>query len=233
MINLEFDPSSDDLYGIFDDEINETNSATQRWLKKDPKNQLKAELYRVERRARVGGKRKTFDTHSIEVYLDENIDKIANAIYNEYYKPLPGTAHNILNPVRREIFAAPYPDRDVHHWVVDTINPWWDKRLNVGSSSCRVGKRTSYAIKLLDRHIRKASGNFARPVYVVKLDISGYFMHIRRDLLLEKVLWGLDRQFEGNYGKRYRMLKYVITQIIMDDMWMIFILWRRKNNLRR
>lgn len=217
MINLEFDPEKDDLYGEFDGEETEANSATRQWLKKSFRNQLKAELYRAERRARIGGKRKTYDTHSIEAYLDENIETLTDEIYRRYYEPLPGTAHNILNPVKREIFAAPYPDRDVHHWVVDTINPWWDKRLNVNASSCRVGKGTSYAIRRLDKHIRQASGNYARPVYVVKLDISGYFMHIDRKLLLERVLWGLDKQFKNKKGERYRLLKHVITQIIMDD----------------
>lgn len=218
MLNLSFEPSTDDLYKfLLESDVSDCDLSTKRWLKQSPKNLLKAELYVAERMARIGGKRKTYDTHSIEVYLDENIDRLAESIFYGTYKPLRGTVHIINNPVQREICAAPYPDRIVHHYVVDTINPWWDRRLNVGASSCRVGKGTSYAVGLLDKHIRRASGNFARNVYVIKMDITGYFMHIKRELLLKRVLWGLDRQFEGNYNKRYQMVKYAIEQIIMDD----------------
>lgn len=216
MLNLDFDPSSDDLYGFLDED-NDKNYGTCQWLMKSPRNMLKAELYMAERMARIGGKRKTYDTHSIEVYLDENLEKLTESLYQKTYAPSRGIVYIILNPVQREICAAPYIDRIVHHYIVDTINPWWDKRLNAGASSCRVGKGTSYAINLLDKHIRQTSRNFARPAYVVKMDISGYFMHIRRDVLFERVLWGLDRQFSGNYGKRYQIVKYAIEQVIMDE----------------
>lgn len=202
----------DGPYCLFKDT---TDSLTREWLK-DPKKLLKAELAIAEVAARKG-KRKTRDTHGVEVYLDENLDRLAEALYNYEWKPGRGAAHIIFRPVQREIFAAPYEDRLVHHWVIDTLNPWLEPRLYHGSSSCRVGKGTSFGIKLLDTHIRRASHNFAIPVYVIKLDISGYFMHIVRSLLLERVLKHLDAQFKGDYGKRYKMMKYTIEQIVMDE----------------
>ncbi len=214
MLNLDLENANSDLYGIL---RNADDFETLKWLRASDKNLLKAELYVAERIARLGGKRRTYNTHAVELYLDENLDKLTEQIYNYEYKPSRGVAHIIWKPVMREIFAAPYIDRIVHHLMVDTINPWWDRRLNAGASSCRVGKGTSYGIALLDRHIRQASGNFAVPVYVVKLDISGYFMHINREKLLERVLWGLKRQFRDNYGKRYKMMRYLAEAIIMDD----------------
>lgn len=213
-LNLDLGKTKDDLYGILKDT---DDTATLEWLMASDKNLLKAELYVAERMARIGGKRKTYDTHSIEVYLNENLDRLTEQLYNYEYKPSRGTAHIIHNPVIREIFAAPYIDRIVHHWIVDTIYPWWDTRLWYGSSSCRVGKGTSYAIKLLDRQIRRVSHNYAIPVTVVKLDISGYFMHILREKLLMKVIEGLDKQFKGDYNKRYKIIKNAIEVVIMDD----------------
>ena len=214
MLNLNLERAANDLYGLLE---NTKDIDTLRWMLKSEKNMLKADLYVAERMARIGGKRKTRDAHAVELYLDENIDRLTEALHNLSYSPSRGEAHIIYNPVIREIFAAPYIDRIVHHLVVDTINPWWDTRLWHGSSSCRVGKGTSYAIALLDKHIRRVSHNFARRTYVVKLDISGYFMHINRAKLLERVLGGLDKQFAGNYGKRYEIIKHAITAIIMDD----------------
>lgn len=214
MLNLNLADSTTDLYQLVQ---NANDEDVLRWLKSSEKNLLKSELYVAERMARIGGKRKTYNTHGFEVYLDENIERLTEMLYYQEYKPSRGIAYIINNPVKREIFAAPYVDRVVHHWSVDTINPWWDRRMNAGASSCRVGKGTSYGIELLDKHIRQASHSFKEPVYVIKLDISGYFMHIDRSILLERVMWGLDRQFEGNYGKRYRTIKHVLEQIIMDD----------------
>ena len=212
MLNL--DPNRrDDLYRCL---AGEEDPDTLLWLS-DPRNLLKAELYVAERLARVGGKRKHYDTHAVELYLDEDLERLTEALYTYQYRPSRGTAHIIWNPVQREIFAAPYIDRIVHHYIVDTINPWWDPRLCYGASSCRVGRGTSFGVKLLDTHIRRASHNYAVRVYVVKLDISGYFMHIVREKLLARVLWGLERQFEGNFGKRYRIMKHALTAVIMDN----------------
>ena len=116
------------------------------WLKADPRNMLLAELYIAEQQARKGGKRKTYDTHMFEVNLHENLARLRDALWNYTYKPSRGTAHIIFHPVQREIFAAPYPDRVVQHWVVDNIDPWWDHRLIDDSYSCRVGKGTLYGI---------------------------------------------------------------------------------------
>lgn len=213
MLNQDAEGATSDLYGL----IRNADPETRAWLLKSFRNLLRAELREAERRARKGGKRKTYDTHGVEAYLDENIDKIADQLLNKTWKPYRSEAHIVWYPVQREIFAAQYQDRMVHHWVVDSIYPWWDRRLSHGSSSCRVGKGTQYGIKLLDKHIKRASSNFKKKVVVVKLDISGYFMHINRKFLLKNVIWGLNQQFGDDRGARYQTLKYAITQIVMDD----------------
>lgn len=214
MLNLNLKRSVKDLYGLLEKTKDEV---ALRWLKKNFRNLLKAELYEAEKKARVGGKRKTYNTHGVELRLDENIERLTAQLMACSYKPSRGIASIIFTTVNREIFAAPYIDRIVHHFVVDTIYPWWDRRFLPGASSCRVGKGTSYGVKLLDKHIRRASGNFAKPVYVIKMDISGYFIHIVREQLKKRVLWGLHEQFKGHYGLRYRIVKNALTAIIMDD----------------
>ena len=196
---------------------NSDDSLAQDWLAEDPKNLLLAELYIAEQQARKGGKRKTHDTHAFEVNLFENLVRLRDALWNYEYSPSKGTAHVIFRPVQREIFAAPYVDRIVQHWAVDNIDSWWDHRLIEDSYSCRVGKGTGYGTERLRHHILAASHNLARDVYIVKLDITGYFMHIRRDLMYKRVLWGLDQQFAEDKGKRYKMLKHAIREIVFDD----------------
>lgn len=152
-----------------------------------------------------------------EVNLFENLIRLRDALWDYEYKSSRGTAHVIFKPVQREIFAAPYPDRIVQHWVVDQIDEWWDHRPIKDSYFCRVGKGTKYGVERLRHHILSASHNLEIPVVICKLDIAGYFMHISRQIMYNRVVWGLDRQFANNKGKRYKMLKYAIHEIVFDD----------------
>lgn len=203
-----------DFFGLLKEEKDEL---ALDWLKANPKNMLLAELYIAEQQARKGGKRKTYDTHMFEVNLFENLIRLRDALWNYSYKPSRGTAHIIFRPVQREIFAAPYPDRIVQHWVVDNIDPWYDHRLINDSYSCRVGKGTKYGIERLQHHILSASHNLEKTVYIIKLDVTGYFMHIKRDIMYKRVVGGLNKQFVDHNDKRYKMLKHAIHEIIFDD----------------
>ena len=187
------------------------------WLK-NPKNLLLMELFVAEKIARRGGKRKTMDTHGFEVNLMENLVRLRDALWEGEYYPNRGTVHVIFDTVQREIFAAPYVDRILHHWVVGTIMKWWEPRLCYNSYSCRKGKGTLFGIKRLRHHILQVSDNWTKPAYVIQLDISGYFMHIKRDILYDRVMWGLDQQFPPEKrDKRYIILKWAISQIVFDD----------------
>ena len=188
------------------------------WLEKDPKNLLLAELFIAERLARRGGKRKTMDTHGFEQRLFENLIRLRDAVWEICYSPNRGTIHIIFDPVQREILAAPYVDRILHHWIVVTIIKWQDQRLIYDSYSCRKGKGTWKGIKRLQHHILSVSCNMKRECYVIQLDISGYFMHIKRKLLYMRIKNNLDRQFaKSGKDRRYRLLKWVLEQTIFDD----------------
>ena len=194
-----------------------SDEAAREWLG-DPKNLLLAELYVAEQLARRGGKRKTMDTHGFEVNLFENLIRLRDALWDGYYYPSRGTVHVIFDPVQREIFAAPYVDRILHHWVVGTIMKWQDRRLIYDSYSCRKNKGTLFGIKRLQHHILSVSKNMKKEAYVVQLDISGYFMHIKKDVLYQRVMEGVDRQFSPEArDRRYTILRWAVKQIIFDD----------------
>lgn len=195
---------------LIDDEDNE-------WLR-DYKNRLLFELYVAYLEARRGGKRGTFDEHKFEVNEFENLIDLRNSLLNKTYVPLRGTAHIIHNPVIREIFAASFRDRIVHHWMYDVVYDWWDRRFIEDSYSCREGKGTDYGIKRLRHHMQAASDNYRIKIWVIKLDIQGYFMSLPRKDLYERAIWGLNRQFNGNYeSKKYELMRYLWKQTIFDD----------------
>lgn len=204
----------EDFFGLIDKASDEE---AREWLKEDPKNLLLFELFLAEREARQGGKRATRDAHAFEVNLMENLVNLRDDLWDGTYEPSRGTAHIVFKPVQREIFAAPYRDRIVHHFIIDHISEWWEKRLCYDSGSCRKGKGTSFCIERLKKHINQMSEGGKKEVAVVKMDISGYFMHINRKILYKRVMWGLNRQFGDNRGKRYQILKQAIHAVVFDD----------------
>lgn len=174
------------------------------------------ELFEAYYKARVGGKRKTMDEHSFEINDIDNIVNLRNAIMARKYKPSRGVAFIIHDPVTREVFAAPFIDRVVHHFLFKFTNQWWEPRLWKSSYSCRKNKGTLCGIQDLQRNMRRATENGTKDAYVLKRDIRGYFMSLERKRLYERICWGLDRQFP-NGGELYRTIKYLWKEVIFDD----------------
>lgn len=192
------------------------NENDKKWLE-NPKNQLLFELNIAYNEARRGGKRGTFDEHKFEINEATNLVNLRDTLLDRTYRPSRGTAHIIYNPVIREIFAAPFRDRIIHHWIYNCVYDWWDRRFVIDSYSCREGKGTKYGIDRLAHHIRSLSDNYKKEIYVIKLDVQGYFMSLDREKLFKRAIWGLDQQFKNNKNWKYHLLKFCWEQIIFDD----------------
>lgn len=141
---------------------------------------------------------------------------LVREIHSRSYVPRPSTAFIVNEPVKREIFAADFRDRIVHHFLFNQVSGWWDARFIEDNYSCRIGKGTLYGIRRLDHHIRSVSRNYTRPAYVLKLDLQGYFMSLDRKKLYVRAMWGLDRQFP-NKGYAYQLCKFLWKVIIFND----------------
>lgn len=161
-------------------------------------------------------KTNTADEYKFEINFAENIERLLEDILNGVYHPSPGVAFVVDKPVKREIFAAPFRDRVVHHFLYNMCAEWWDRHLIYNSFSCRKGKGTLFGVKRLEHDIRSVSHNYTLPTYIIKLDVQGYFMSLSRAKLFSRVKWGLDRQFPKG-GNKYRLLKYLWREIIFDD----------------
>ncbi|MBR2710500.1 RNA-directed DNA polymerase [Candidatus Saccharibacteria bacterium] len=179
------------------------------------------ELTRAFEDARKG-KLKTYDEHHFEQNWIKNIILLRDAVVERRYEPSPSVAFVIFKPMVREIFAAPFRDRVIHHFLYNMQAGWWDRRFLYDSYSCRVGKGTLFGIQRAQKMMWRASENFTKEAYVIKLDIRGYFMSLPRQKLYERIKWGLDRQFadviDDPVGyKIYKICDYLWRMIIFDD----------------
>ena len=177
-------------------------------------------LWKAYKAARKG-KRDTLDEFIFEANAPENIKFLRDDILERTYAPSRGIVFISHRPVVREIFAAPFRDRVVHHFLYDCVADWWDRRLIYDSCSCRKDKGVLMGRKRLRKNMNRAMRRYpGEKIYIVKLDIRGYFMSLPRTELFERIVWGLDWQFQNHGGvfpREYYILKFLWRQVIFDD----------------
>lgn len=125
--------------------------------------------------------------------IKTNLACMAMVLVLRLYTPLPSKCFIVFEPKQREVFAAQFPDRVVHHLYFNYTHLLYEATFIRDSYSCIEGRGTLDGILRLSDHIRQCSQNYQRECYILKLDIRGYFMHINRRKLLEICLSTLDR----------------------------------------
>ncbi len=138
-------------------------------------------------------KRRTFNVISFEENYETKLFKLYKEIISGKYAISPSVCFISFKPLKREIFAADFRDRIVHHFVYNYISPIFERLFVNDTYSCRLGRGTSYGVKRLDYFIRSCSENYKKDCYILKLDIRGYFMSIDHKILYEKVEKVLNR----------------------------------------
>ena len=165
---------------------------------------------------------KTFNEHQYEANWTDNLQNLCKVIYENAYLPSSSLAFIIFDPMIREIFAAQFVDRIVHHLLYTICGKWWDARMIYDSFSCRDGKGTLLGIQRLQKMMRQASDNGHKKAIAYKMDIRGYFMSLPRKELYKVVKWGLDRQFEpymhrAAARKLKQLCEFLWKMVLMDD----------------
>lgn len=150
------------------------------------KQQILTDLFQAYFDARKN-KRNTANAIAFEKNLETNLFELHEEIINYNYEPQSSICFMVNKPVKREIFAADFRDRVVHHFIYNYISPIFETTFINDSYSCRKGKGTHYGIKRIDHFIRSCSENYSKDCYILKLDIRGYFMSINKKLLFDKV----------------------------------------------
>ena len=114
--------------------------------------------------------------------------------------------------MKREIFASHFRDRVVHHLIARKIEPFLERILIHNAYSARSGKGTTYGIRRISRFIRACSDNYTKDAYILKLDISGFFMGINRSILLGKIRDLMSRFLSKDDFEEYFSLTKTIVE---------------------
>lgn len=158
--------------------------------------------------------------------LDKNIRELAVELFERRYTPGPSTCFIVSHPKKREVFAADFRDRIVHHYIFMKTHILFERTFIHDTYSCIEKRGTHYGIQRLRHHIESCSENYTRPCYVLKMDVKGYFMHIDRLLLANIVDMTLDHmairpsdmadlRWEEKIDIGF--MKYLCREVIMSD----------------
>ena len=150
--------------------------------------------------------------------LAENLIDLYREISEGRYRIGRSMCFVIKDPVLREVFAASFRDRIVHHLLFNWLSPIFERTFIYDSYSCRNGKGTSLGEKRLMHHVRSCSDNYSRPCFILKLDIEGYFMSINRTRLYEMISSVLN-EYARNYSCSFdlNLALRLLSQVIFNN----------------
>ena len=104
-------------------------------------------------------------------------------LMNGTYQPGRSICFVITHPKPREVWAAGFRDRVVHHLMYNHIGPRIEAGFIADSCACIKGRGTLYAAKRLEHHIRSASQNWSQPTFYLKADLANFFVSIDKRIL--------------------------------------------------
>ncbi len=183
---------------------------------KDDYSTLLYQLHMSYKHARKN-KRNTHNQLAFELNQEEELSKLAESIQTGSYKPKPSIAFIVFKPVQREIFAADFSDRVVHHLIYRCIYGFIDKQLINDAYSCRKNKGTLYGINRVDKHIRSCTQNYTKNASILKLDVEGYFMNMKHQIIFDKILALLPINKTLFLGLQKEVIVFLLHQTIFNN----------------
>ncbi len=161
------------------------------------------------------GKRNQYGVRVFARDIEGNLLKLHYALKNKTYKTPPYTGFKIFDPKERDILRLPFPDRVVHHAIMNIMESIFVSTFTADTYSC-IKKRGIHAAS---KAVRRALRDEANTKYCLKLDIKKFYQNIDhgilKQLLRKKIkdkdlLWLLDEIIDsaegvpiGNYLSQY------------------------------
>lgn len=128
-------------------------------------------------------KRNSASALAFEANLERNLSQLHSDLIAGTYRPGRSICFVVTRPKPREVWAADFRDRIVHHLLYNRIGAGIEATFIADSCACIPGRGTLYAAQRLESKIRSATQNWARPVHYLKLDLANFFVSIDKQIL--------------------------------------------------
>ena len=130
-------------------------------------------------------KRSTASAVMYELDYEGKLIALKDRVNARTYQPGKSICFVVTRPRYREVFAASFEDRIIHHWVALRLEPLFEQVFSPRTFNCRKGKGQLYGIQTLKADIAECSQNYTRDCWIMKLDLQGFFMSIDKQILYE------------------------------------------------
>lgn len=157
-------------------------------------------------------KRRSLSALRFEMDYENQVIALWNDLKSRQYQIRSSNAFIVKKPVLREIFAADFRDRIVHHLVMSKLMSLFEKIFSDYSFSCREGKGTLYGVQQIRDMIQRCSNGYQTDCYVLRLDIQGFFFHIDKTKLYAQLKDLVDQNYHAsNKGTILFLLKEILS----------------------
>jgi len=156
-------------------------------------------LNEASKKAFMGNKKYTVSGQSFYFNLEKELISLEKELSSEEYQPGPYYHFSIYDPKYRDICAASFRDRVVHHAICNIIEPLFNQTLIYDTYACIKGKGSHAAVKRAQTFSKKFN-------FVLKCDINSYFETVDHEVLLTI----LSRKIKDK--RLMRLLKTIIKQ---------------------
>jgi len=147
-------------------------------------------------------KRNTVNALKFEINYERNLVKLWQDVNNFKYKIGKSITFVITRPKLREIFAADFRDRVIHHVIMQRLEPIFENIFIEDSYSCRKDKGVLYGVNRLLDQVKLCSNEYTEDCWIGKFDIQGFFMSINKNILWNK----LENLIENEYDKKDKLI---------------------------
>lgn len=157
-------------------------------------------------------KRNTANALIYEMNWMENCYSLHKEITDGTYQIGRSIAFAVTRPKLREVFAADFRDRIVHHLIVRRIEPLFEETFIMDNYNCRKGKGTSYGFDRLHEQIRLCSDNYTKKeCWILKCDMKGFFMSIHKPTLWKMLEKFIKERYKGKDIEQLLWLAKMVT----------------------
>jgi len=128
-------------------------------------------------------KRNTASALAFEERLEANLLALHEELRSQQYRPGRSICFVITRPKPREVWAADFRDRIVHHLLYNQVRARFHNSFIANSCACIPQRGTLYAAQRLEHSVRGVSQNWSRPAWYLKCDLANFFVAINKRVL--------------------------------------------------
>ena len=141
-----------------------------------------------------------------ELDYESKLIALRDRINARTYQPGKSICFVVTRPRYREVFAASFEDRIVHHWIALRLEPIFEEVFSPRTFNCRKEKGQMYGVNMLHNDIKLCSQGYTRDCYILKLDLQGFFMSINKRMLADMLDAFIAEKYTGEDVEDLRYL---------------------------